>query len=133
VAALATDGPLANMYLGSVEWGWRSQGRSAPVLDPAEIRVISHGPPSAQFEAAAERWNDARFADRSTGQTYDTVDLPEVGDRPADLSDAALAARITALQGQMAGLDGEARSRAQVECRGLELERQRRAARRGRR
>ena len=73
VTAIPLDGPLKNMYLGSVEWGWK---RTADVvsLDPAAIRVVREGTPTAAFMEAAERWNAATFS--QGGTDYATVDLP---------------------------------------------------------
>ena len=74
--ALALDGPLANMYLGSVAWGWKTDDKGVTTLDPDPIKVVREGPPTAAFMDAARTWNAATFTDPSTGTTHDTVDLP---------------------------------------------------------
>ena len=55
-AALVLDGPMANLWLGSVEWGWRFDGTTA-VVEPAAPRLVSVAAPSAVYFAAARRWN----------------------------------------------------------------------------
>jgi hypothetical protein len=77
VSALALSGPLANTYLGSVEWGWKSDAAGTATLDPPAIRLISPGLPSTAFTDAARRWNDAKTVrDPRSRKTLDTIDLP---------------------------------------------------------
>jgi hypothetical protein len=55
-AALATEGPMAGTYLGTVEWGVRTPGDTGT---PATIpfRVVSMGAPTGEFMASAANWN----------------------------------------------------------------------------
>jgi hypothetical protein len=90
VSALALSGPLANTYLGSVEWGWKSDAAGTATLDPPAIRLISPGLPSSAFTDAAKKWNDAKTVrDPRSRKTLDTIDLPlpvgatETSNKPA--------------------------------------------------
>jgi len=90
VSALALSGPLANTYLGSVEWGWKSDATGTATLDPPAIRLISPGLPSSAFTDAAKKWNDAKTVrDPRSRKTLDTIDLPlpvsatETSNKPA--------------------------------------------------
>jgi hypothetical protein len=121
--AIALDGPLANMYMGSVEWGWKSDATGKVTLDPAALRVVRMGPPSAAFTDAARLWNASTFTDPSTGTAYNTVDLPlseqtvvvpmpfglpplqfNVTDDPGGLPTVDLALRLAGLKTELAGL-----------------------------
>lgn len=121
--AIALDGPLANMYMGSVEWGWRSDATGKATLDPAALRVVRMGPPSAAFTDAARLWNASTFTDAATGTAYSTVDLPlseqtvvvpmpfglpplqfNVTDDPGGLPTLDLALRLAGLKTELAGL-----------------------------
>lgn len=74
--ALVLDGPLANTYLGTVGWGWSLDAAGTLALRPNPISVIRNGAPTAQFMAAATKWNASTFTDPTDGTTYNTVDLP---------------------------------------------------------
>jgi hypothetical protein len=87
VAALVLDGPMANTYLGTVEWGWNSDAAGTAALDPAAIRMVSAGAPTTAFMDAARKWNAASFTDPTTGSTHATADLPIIADDPASSID----------------------------------------------
>jgi hypothetical protein len=90
VSALALSGPLANTYLGSVEWGWKCDAAGTATLDPPAIRVISPGLPSSAFTDAAKKWNAGKTVrDPRSRRPLDTIDLPlpisatETSNKPA--------------------------------------------------
>lgn len=74
--ALVLDGPMANTYLGSVEWGWSSDAAGTVTLKPTPIRIVRAGTPTSAFMDAATKWNSMSITDPTTGTSYDTVDLP---------------------------------------------------------
>jgi hypothetical protein len=88
--------------------------------------VVRAGAPTSQFMAAAGVWNAARFTDPSTGTVHDTVDLPvttmDSGTTAAtDMTAAALIARITVVDGELATLAaGTDRTNKEFEKRALE-------------
>ncbi|RZU48643.1 uncharacterized protein DUF4157 [Krasilnikovia cinnamomea] len=103
VAALAIDGPLAGMYLGSVAWGWRTDDAGRAKLDPAAITLVRQGPPTEAFGDAAVKWNALTFTDPTTGTVYNTVDLPIAHD--IDMFDTVnLARRLVELRAEVARL-----------------------------
>jgi len=53
--ALVLEGSMAGTYLGSVEWGVRTDAAGLPTTIP--LRVVSQGAPTTQFMAAAANWN----------------------------------------------------------------------------
>ena len=120
--ALVLDGPLANMYLGSVEWGWKSDENGKATLDPEAIRVVREGPPTAAFMEAAKKWNAASFTDPSTGTAYATVDLPLEAVDPGALSTPDLARRLADCRRDAGLLAGDPKSRKDLECLALERE-----------
>jgi Domain of unknown function (DUF4157) len=120
--ALVLDGPLAHMYLGSVEWGWKSDDTGKATLDPDAIRVVREGPPTAAFIEAAKKWNAASFTDPATGTSYDTVDLPLEAVDPGALSTPDLATRLVDSRREAGVLAGDAKSRKELECVALERE-----------
>jgi len=90
VSALALSGPLANTYLGSVEWGWKCDAAGTASLAPPAIRLISPGLPSSAFADAAKKWNAAKTVkDPKSKKKLDTIDLPlptsavETSNKPA--------------------------------------------------
>lgn len=90
VSALALSGPLANTYLGSVEWGWKCDAAGTASLAPPAIRLISPGLPSSAFTDAAKKWNAAKTVkDPKSKKTLETIDLPlptsatETSNKPA--------------------------------------------------
>lgn len=96
--AMVLSGPMANTYLGSVEWGWTVNAAGDNEVDPNPIRVISMGTPTGDFMDAAGKWNNATF--RQAGADFDTVDLPMTGHAtadPATLDDRQLHTRIRQL------------------------------------
>ncbi|GAB1641247.1 DUF4157 domain-containing protein [Krasilnikovia sp. MM14-A1259] len=103
VAALAIDGPLAGMYLGSVAWGWRTDDAGRAKLDPAAIALVRQGPPTEAFGDAAVKWNSLTFTDPGTGTVYNTVDLPIAHD--IDIFDTVnLARRLVEIRAEVAAL-----------------------------
>ncbi|WP_412746189.1 DUF4157 domain-containing protein [Krasilnikovia sp. MM14-A1004] len=111
VAALAVDGPLAGMYLGSVAWGWRTDDAGRAKLDPAAIALVRQGPPTEAFGDAAAKWNSLTFTDPGTGTVYNTVDLPIAHD--IDMFDTVnLARRLVEIRAEVAAMPaGPARVR----------------------
>jgi hypothetical protein len=103
VAALAIDGPLAGMYLGSVAWGWHTDDDGKARLDPAAIQIVREGPPSEAFGDAAAKWNSLSFTDPTTGTSYDTVDLPIAHDL-AMFGTRDLARRVVEIRAEVAAL-----------------------------
>jgi hypothetical protein len=124
-AALAIDGPLANMYLGSVEWGWKVDADHKVALDPEPIKVVREGSPSAAFMAAAQRWNEATFTD-SRGNVHNTVDLPIAGVDAGALNTPDLYTRLVDTRRQAETLDGPAKVCKEFEAHTLERELKRR-------
>jgi len=53
--ALAVEGTQAGTYMGSVTWGWRTDGHGNFIQDPPSLK--SKGKPSDNFKAAAKQWN----------------------------------------------------------------------------
>ncbi|RIK46864.1 MAG: hypothetical protein DCC58_01695 [Chloroflexi bacterium] len=74
--ALILDGPMANTWLGSVEWGWKSDATGTVTLNPATLRLVRAGTPTTAFMDAARKWNSMTITDPTTGTSYNTVDLP---------------------------------------------------------
>ena len=120
--ALAIDGPLANLYLGSVEWGWRCDAAGKVSLDPATLRVVREGSPTAAFTAAAKRWNDATFTDPTDGATHDTVDLPIDAVDAGALSTADLVKRLADTRAEAAAAAGPDKPRKEFQALALERE-----------
>ncbi|MBS1144033.1 MAG: hypothetical protein H6R14_1439 [Proteobacteria bacterium] len=77
VAALALSGPMANTYLGSVEWGWKCDASGTATVEPAAIKLVSPGLPTGAFVDAGKKWNAAKTVkDPKRNKTLDTIDLP---------------------------------------------------------
>lgn len=76
VTALVADGPMKNTYLGSVAWGWKADATGTAKLSPDPITLVRAGAPTSEFMAAAEKWNNTKFKDPTTGKTHDSVDVP---------------------------------------------------------
>ncbi|MBI2278262.1 MAG: DUF4157 domain-containing protein [Dechloromonas sp.] len=90
VAALALSGPMANTYLGSVEWGWKCDATGTSKTEPPALRLISPGLPTSAFVDAAKKWNAAKTVkDPKSKKKLDTIDLPlptaatETSNKPA--------------------------------------------------
>ena len=90
VAALALSGPMANTYLGSVEWGWKCDASGTATVEPAALRLISPGLPTGAFVDAGKKWNSAKtVSDPKSKKPLDSVDLPlptaaiETSNKPA--------------------------------------------------
>ena len=54
VAALIIGGPLKDLYLGSVGWGWKGDEKESKINS---LSKLSNGAPSVNFEKAANKWN----------------------------------------------------------------------------
>lgn len=134
-AALVLNGALAGTYLGSVAWGWQLDAAGAVTLVPPVLTVVRAGPPTADFMAAARKWNAARFTDPTTGVTYDTLDLPvttvTAGNvAAADMPTGDLITRIALVAGELGSLAaGADRNQKEFEKRLLEFELARRRIR----
>jgi predicted ThiF/HesA family dinucleotide-utilizing enzyme len=130
VTALVLDGPMANTYLGSIEWGWRSDAAHNASLDPDPIRMVSAGAPTTAFMDAARKWNAATFTDPTTSTVHNTVDLPILNDdlnsgmtRAADRTTANLIAWINMVNFQLSNMAaGADRTNKEFEKRALEAE-----------
>ncbi|SAL27778.1 eCIS core domain-containing protein [Caballeronia humi] len=120
--ALIMSGPLANSYLGSVRWGYRSDEHAVSNLVP--LAIVEQGTPSAAFNAAAQKWNSAVLPDRANpGTTYDTVDLPiDNQRRPSEMPTIELLTKLTQIDAEIAAAAGPARMQKELEKRGLENE-----------
>jgi hypothetical protein len=53
--ALAVDGNQAGTYMGSVSWGWSTDG--AGKFSKMPFKLVSKGDPSKAFNEAAKQWN----------------------------------------------------------------------------
>ncbi|GGY13765.1 eCIS core domain-containing protein [Paludibacterium paludis] len=72
-SALAIEGNDAGTYYGSVSWGWKNiTGNHAELLP---FNLASQGVPTANFLAAAKKWNSAKA---STGFYYTKADNTRV-------------------------------------------------------
>ena len=125
VTALVLDGPFANMYLGSVEWGWMTLpppvGRA--LLYPDPIRVVREGPPTAAFMDAAKVWNAASFTDPASGNALGTVHLPIEAVDPGALSTADLGKRLEGARKEATALPaGDPKARKDFEVLALQRE-----------
>jgi hypothetical protein len=128
VTALVADGPMANTYLGSVAWGWKADATGTASLSPNPISFVRAGAPTAQFMAAAEKWNNTTFKDPTTGKKYDSVDLPittfDSGDVAASKRTTSdLHARLAQVNAELAVMPaGVDRTNKEFEKRALEAE-----------
>ena len=132
VAALVLKGPLTNTYLGTVEWGYKVDATGVAKTDPAAVRVVSMGTPSAGFNTAGKAWNDAKIHDPD-GVERDTVNIPLATVHsvdPSTLNDAQLRQRIRELADRLMTMDRTSVDYQQVrfESRGLAQEAVRRGA-----
>jgi nucleoid-associated protein YgaU len=107
VAALVTNGPMVNTYLGTVEWGWQSDVHGAVTLKPFAMR--SAGAPTDAFNKAAATWNAAKFHTTDAAATeVATIDLPITKHHtvdPASLNDQQLEQRMRELCDQILKMD----------------------------
>lgn len=108
VAALVTDGPMRNTYLGAVEWGWQSDAAGTVTGKP--LRAVASGAPTAGFMGAASVWNAATFHTTDAAATaVPSIDLP-ITSLPSgvaaavDLPTRDLFTRLTALNAELATL-----------------------------
>lgn len=132
VAALVLKGPLTNTYLGTVEWGYKVDAAGTATTDPAAVRVVSMGTPSAGFNTAGKAWNDAKIHDPD-GVERDTVNIPLSTVHTVDpktLNDAQLRQRIREIADRLMTMDRTSVDYQQVrfESRGLAQEAVRRGA-----
>lgn len=107
--AIVLDGPMANTYLGSVAWGWRSDASANTIMVPTALSIIQAGAPTSDFMDAATKWNTMKVKDPTTGTEYDTVDLPTTfirsGSKAApDMTTQELLAALATTNSQIAGL-----------------------------
>jgi hypothetical protein len=56
--ALALEGAQANVYYGSVQWGWKTDGEGKFTKLP--LTLVSSGVPTPTFMKAAELWNKSK-------------------------------------------------------------------------
>jgi hypothetical protein len=129
-AAVAVEGPIPpNTYLGSVSWGWRSDAAGQVTLDP--LTLVQAGPPSAEFMAAAARWNAATFHDTGTGAAASPVNIPTTtftSVPPSSRTTGGLIIQIARLTTEIASLPaGTDKVNKEFEKRVLEAELARRA------
>jgi len=122
---------LTNTYLGTVEWGYKVDATGTATTDPAALRVVSMGTPSAGFNTAGKAWNDAKIHDPD-GVERDTVNIPLSTVHTVDpktLNDAQLRQRIHEIADRLMTMDRTSVDYQQVrfESRGLAQE----AVRRG--
>ena len=127
-AALALEGPMAGVYLGSVAWGWRFDGAAVHV-EPSALRLVSPGVPGELFMAAAKRWNAGESVfDWASWHRHPHVAVPIVasaslGAPPARLAAEVLSARIAAVAALLEALpEGVERANLAFERRALEAE-----------
>lgn len=126
VAALALDGPFANLYLGSIRWGWRRdwvENRGEVVRkDPLDIEVVRDGSPSAAFADASKRWNEVTLGGQADGGPFETVDLPIATDEAGALSTEELALRVGTARGEAATATGADAARKGLAAKAFERE-----------
>jgi hypothetical protein len=106
LAALVTDGPMASIYLGSVQWGWSSDTSGTVTLLP--FTALASGAPTLGFMGAAQVWNSAVFHNPD-GTTADTVDLPITSlpsgvQAAVDLPGPDLVTRLAAVDAELSTL-----------------------------
>jgi len=128
VAALITDGPMANTYVGAVEWGWTSVDTT---VTPKPLRAVASGAPTAGFMGAAAVWNDATM-NNANGTTEATIDLP-ITSLPSsvraavELGTVQLLERLKIVNTGLEGLAGAELKNREFEKRALEAEANRRS------
>jgi hypothetical protein len=81
-AALAVAGKQTGTYMGSVSWGWSTDGAGKFSREP--LTLVSKGKPSTEFVEAAKQWNKWTTA----GTTKTTPD-------PTNVYDAAYSVAFT--------------------------------------
>jgi len=74
--ALAVEGTQKDSYYGSVQWGWERDASATFKL--VDFKIVSMGVPSANFMAAAQKWNSSKTwsAEKPDGEA--TLKLPTV-------------------------------------------------------
>src|SRR5262249_53607086 len=109
VAAMVTGGPMANTYLGAIEWGWSGAGGT---VTPKPFQRVRWGAPAAGFMGAAQVWNNATFPTTdATPVAVPSIDLP-ITSLPSsvraavDLPTPQLVARLVVVKREMTGLAG---------------------------
>ncbi len=143
--AIVLDGPMANTYLGSVAWGWKSDDAANTVMTPSALSIVRAGVPTSEFMDAANKWNNMKVKDPTTGTEYDTVDLPTTFVRSgakaaADMTTQELLSALAIASVQVGGLNvvgalpvvgtaaGADRTNVEFEKKALEAEIKRRKA-----
>lgn len=66
-AAVVLEGAQKGAYLGSVEWGFKASGESAPTLYP--FKLISKGTPTKAFMQSVNLWNKQTDLEMLTKET----------------------------------------------------------------
>lgn len=108
VAAVVTHGPMANTYLGSIEWGWTSDASGTVTLKP--LVALASGAPTAAFMEAAGVWNKSTFHDKDKKKTeVQSVDLPITtlpsGVQAAvDMTTTDIVARLPVVRAELAAM-----------------------------
>jgi hypothetical protein len=126
--ALVLDGPMANTYLGSIEWGWKNDATGNAALNPAAIQIVRAGAPTSDFMDAARKWNNLSFTDPATGTTHQTIDLPTTtldsgSVAAADRTTSDIVIRLDQVNRELATLAaGTDRTNKEFEKRALEAE-----------
>jgi hypothetical protein len=129
VAALVTGGPMANTYLGAIEWGWSGAGGT---VTAKPFQAVASGAPTAGFMGAAKVWNDATFHTTDAAKTaVPSIDLPLTSlpssvRAAVDLPTPALLARLAVVKRELTGLGGTDLTNRSFERTALEQELRRR-------
>lgn len=128
VAALVTGGPMADTYLGTVEWGWSSVDFN---VTPKPLRLVSPGTPTETFMSAARAWNEAEFTEKDPKSGNEskvgTIDLPVTSlpssaQAAVEQSTVDLIANLNRVTQEMDGLSGADATNRRFEKRALEAE-----------
>jgi Domain of unknown function (DUF4157) len=89
--ALAVEGKQAGTYMGSVSWGWSTDGAAKYTQKP--LTLVSKGDPSKGFIAAAKQWNSvANFGNVKTTAS------------PTNVYDASYSVAFTVAKGTDVGI-----------------------------
>jgi hypothetical protein len=84
--ALAVEGKQAGTYMGSVSWGWSTDGAGKFTQKP--LALVSKGDPSKTFIAAAKQWNSvASFGNNKAAAS------------PTNVYDATMSVAFTVAKG----------------------------------
>jgi hypothetical protein len=75
-AAVVLEGQAQNTYLGSVKWGWESEGFTVKLRS---FELGKQGNPSRRFLAAAKKWNEQELPTDKAGKKMPTIKVPIPG------------------------------------------------------